>query len=79
LGLLKSKEGKGGGYALSKDPKKINLKEVLEFLEGQLHINACTSGCDKAMFCGYQKVWEKLNMRFQRELEKITLKEFGDL
>ncbi len=78
-GILEGKEGHGGGYRLRVDPKKITLKKILEALGGEVFMNACNSGCNKVQFCGYQKKWEKLNRKFVKEFEKITLKEFIEL
>ncbi|NQS89366.1 Rrf2 family transcriptional regulator, partial [Patescibacteria group bacterium] len=35
-GVLISKEGKGGGYSLLKEPGEISVKEALEVLEGEV-------------------------------------------
>lgn len=74
--ILRSKEGKSGGYQLMVSPEKITVKKILETLGGDIFLNACHSNCDQAYLCGYKKIWEKLNKKFLRELEKITLKEF---
>ncbi|GAB6099587.1 Rrf2 family transcriptional regulator [Halanaerocella petrolearia] len=39
--MLESYRGKNGGYALVKDPAKITLREVVEAVEGPIHINRC--------------------------------------
>lgn len=40
-GYLITKKGKGGGLKLAGDPRKINLAEVIEAVEGPLLISDC--------------------------------------
>ncbi|OGD85654.1 hypothetical protein A2Z23_00055, partial [Candidatus Curtissbacteria bacterium RBG_16_39_7] len=40
-GIIDSKEGAGGGYTLSKNPKEITLFEILEALEGPFSTTSC--------------------------------------
>jgi Rrf2 family protein len=44
-GYLESRLGKKGGYFLIKNPKEINLLEIINLFEGTLAWLACT--CDK--------------------------------
>lgn len=52
-GLVESKEGVNGGYRLTRDPKDINLQEVLTVLEGQLAPVKCLEGanCPAIPYC----------------------------
>ena len=42
-GYLGSKLGKNGGYYLMKDPKTINLLEIVRLFEGSIAMLKCTS------------------------------------
>jgi len=42
-GLLGSKKGKGGGYYLLKEPKEINMANVMRVLEGPIAMVPCVS------------------------------------
>ena len=42
-GLLKSKKGKGGGYALAKSSEQITMGQVMRLLEGPLAPVPCVS------------------------------------
>lgn len=42
-GYLSSKLGKNGGYFLMKDPKEINLLEIVRLFEGSIALLKCTS------------------------------------
>jgi Rrf2 family protein len=41
--LLESKKGKGGGYFLSKNPREINMGEIIRVLDGPLAPVRCVS------------------------------------
>lgn len=66
-GILLSREGRQGGYALAKDPSEVRLADVLEVLEGSIRPVACTHNgrcCGRSVACerktGYQKVHHRL-------------------
>ena len=42
-GLLQSKKGKGGGYALSRSPSEITVGQIIRVLEGPLALVPCVS------------------------------------
>ena len=53
--VLISKEGKGGGYSLVKEPGEVTVKEALEVLEGEIlpvDCNDCgaSDGCSQKSF-----------------------------
>jgi Rrf2 family protein len=56
--LIESKEGKGGGYRLAREPKEINVGEIMMALEGPV-LGGC-AGCPNAAGCGHQEVWEEV-------------------
>ena len=50
-GVLQSKKGKGGGYALAVDAEEIKIGQIVRSLEGPLALLPCASqkhrGCDE--------------------------------
>ncbi|QHQ63366.1 Rrf2 family transcriptional regulator [Anaerocolumna sedimenticola] len=40
-GFIKSVQGSAGGYFLAKDAADITLYDIIEAMEGQIHINRC--------------------------------------
>jgi len=71
-GLIKAKEGKGGGYFLKKSPKKISVAEIVEALEGPVEVGACF-GCPKATICGQKDVWAEVGDKVKKTIEGKTL------
>lgn len=69
-GIIGSKEGRGGGYYLMKDPEKISLKRVLNAIEGDVAVVSCTihgHHCPMERVCS-QKGFMK---RFTSEIEGL--------
>jgi Rrf2 family protein len=71
-GLIDSKEGKGGGYFLTKKPKKISIAEVVEALEGPVEVGHCF-GCPKARVCGQKDVWSEVGDKVRETIKEKTL------
>jgi Rrf2 family cysteine metabolism transcriptional repressor len=74
-GLLEAKQGKGGGYFLTKKPTEISVAEIVEVLEGPVELGACL-GCPKAALCGQKDVWTEVGDQVR---ETIAGKTLGDL
>lgn len=81
-GLVKSKEGIGGGYCLAKKPEKISIIEILQILEGPLAIVPCcaiksqncpTKQCEKG--CATKSTWQQASMLLAQFLSNKTLKD----
>jgi Rrf2 family protein len=70
-GLIVSKRGKQGGYALSRPPKNIRLDEIVkamdkEFLDGNF-VEEGHSGAKVA------KVWNEVGDAFEKKIRGYTL------
>lgn len=70
-GLVKGKKGVGGGYILSKDPKKISAKDIVGVLEDTLPVN-CALCCKKGK-CASKNVWAKVDLALAKTLKSIKL------
>ena len=68
-GWVQSSRGFGGGFSLSPGAEKITLLEVLELLEGPLHLNRCTGtgGCEFLPICPVRNAW----VEGEAELRKV--------
>ncbi len=78
-GLIKAKEGKGGGFSLSKKPASITINHILKALGEPLDIAQCFSDkhcpIDEMGKCKMKLVWTKIKTNINKELNRTTLKD----
>src|SRR5436305_12635340 len=80
-GLVESKKGKGGGYALVRPPDQITLASVIRMIEGPLAPLPCASEtrfrkCDECVdieTCGTRIVMREVRDAMARILDSTTL------
>lgn len=80
-GLVVSKKGKGGGYALARRPDSITLGQVIRMIEGPLAPVPCASEtafrkCDECIddrYCETRIVMRQVRDEMARILDKTTL------
>ncbi len=76
-GLLESKRGKAGGYALTRSPANYTIGEIIKAAEGGLSPVACPEcdgeTCSRAPHCQTLPVWRNLDRIIDEYLEGITL------
>lgn len=75
-GLVQSKKGVGGGFALSRKPEEINFLEVLEALEGPVAVNRCQSPieqCPREGQCAMEFIWAKAQDALVNVFRESTL------
>ena len=61
-GLVTAVRGKKGGYMLARDPRRITLLDVVEAVEGPIHLNFCQEDppdCDRED-CRIRPLWTDL-------------------
>ena len=84
-GLLKSRRGPQGGYALAKKIQEITVQDVILATEGEMAVVACTKespsckqkcGFDKN--CVTQMIWKKANQHLNEYFGSITIKDLCD-
>jgi len=71
-GLVKAKEGRGGGYFLAKPAGKISLGEIIKATEGKW-LNC--DDCQRADVCSPKNLWRNLEKAIWQTLRKMTLEE----
>jgi len=73
-GILVSFQGVTGGYRLANAPKDISFLDVIEAIEGPVHINLCTEGdtcpCDQGKTCSMREFWMTQETSFKKALGK---------
>jgi Rrf2 family protein len=80
-GLLVSKQGTNGGYALARDPAAMNAFEVIRAIDGPLFITSCMTlrgECDQSPKCTVREPLHKVNDSIIRALSSVTISSLGD-
>ncbi|MEW6107827.1 MAG: Rrf2 family transcriptional regulator [Nitrospirota bacterium] len=71
--IVSSTRGIKGGFQLAKDPKYINLLEVIEAIQGPSAANICAISkklCRLSSTCAVHPVWVKVRKIVEQELKK---------
>jgi Rrf2 family protein len=79
-GLVRTKRGYRGGFALARPASGISLLEVVEAVEGPNWQAPCLLGltsCAQIEACPTHAFWMRELARIERELRKITLAQLG--
>lgn len=77
--IVTAQHGNQGGYSLARHPSQINLKEIVEAMEGATFEIFCKPEvreeiiCTHFPLCGVKPVWEKTKGTLDRLYESITL------
>lgn len=78
-GIINSKKGKSGGFALAKDPKRIKLIDVVAAIDGLGIFNGCVLGfpnCSPDHPCPVHDKWGALRTQAYDMLNEQTLDQF---
>ena len=81
MGILGSKLGKSGGYFLLRNPKDVNLAEIVRHFEGPIALLACVSEkayqscefCRDETTCNIRKVFKEIRDLTFEKLENASL------
>jgi Rrf2 family protein len=77
-GIIKGREGKNGGYVLTRDWKKKNMYDLLVAFGENKGLVGCLGeggGCTRQGGCHLRGVWRKVETGIYNELKKIKLNE----
>ena len=77
-GLVKSIRGSKGGYSLAKPPSEINLYDVVEVLEGPVHLIEClrdSKACQKVSSCVTREIWKEVSEAISKIFYSVTLED----
>ena len=76
-GLLKSRRGARGGYALTSSPEEISLARVVEAVEGPIALTLCVDDhpghCDVESLCPMRGGWNQINTALRDAFEGVSL------
>ena len=81
-GLLSSRRGPQGGYALSRPPEQISVRDIVAAAEGDLALVECSKerkgrgkGCGFDNRCVTQTVWVEAAQQLDTYFSSLTLKD----
>jgi Rrf2 family protein len=75
-GLMRTYRGAAGGVSLAKPADEINLRQVIEALQGPIALNQCTDpydGCPRADTCPAGRVFQEGQRNLDALLEEAIL------
>lgn len=75
-GLVQTHAGPNGGLVLNRPIDQINLKHILEAVEGPICLNVCLvrpQECRRDVLCPAHDVWGRLQTLIVSQLEAATL------
>ncbi len=81
-GIIESKKGKGGGFALAKPPQQIKLIELVYAIDGDGIFHQCVLGfpnCTSEAPCPVHERWSKLINETHQILSNETIDQYKDL
>jgi Rrf2 family protein len=70
-GIVRSKRGAAGGFALARDPEKLTLLDVMKATEEPMTLNVCLLGetssetCDRRPTCPIHDLWSEARDRME--------------
>jgi Rrf2 family protein len=74
--LVNSQSGPLGGFSLTQPPDYINLRQILEAVEGPICVNVCLTRpgeCPRDRFCPAHGFWGQLQNSIISQLEAASL------
>lgn len=77
-GLVSSRRGAMGGYALARRADDISAADIIDAIEGPVAITDCAAdgdGCDLESVCGVGSGWQQINASIRGALAEISLNE----
>lgn len=80
-GLVLSSRGSHGGYMLAREPSEINLKEIVDILEGDCLVRCIKdpSSCSRVSTCASRDIWMLLGGKISETLGSVSLAELNDI
>jgi Rrf2 family transcriptional regulator, iron-sulfur cluster assembly transcription factor len=80
-GIVESRKGKSGGFALAKEPKKIKLIDIVAAIDGLSMFSNCVLGfpkCNPDNPCALHDKWGKLRTKAYSMLTDENLDHFKE-
>jgi len=74
-GIIRSRQGRGGGYQLGCNPKKLTLKAFIDSIDGR-DVQQClfdATSCDGTRHCRLKPTWHLIREYLYSFLESVTI------
>ncbi|HMG86658.1 MAG TPA: Rrf2 family transcriptional regulator [Terracidiphilus sp.] len=75
-GLISSKRGKLGGFAILPRGREATMREVIEAIDGPICLNVCLNGgkdCERKSWCPAHPVWARAQRAMIDVLMSVTV------
>ena len=75
-GLVRSKRGVSGGFALAKNPEKLTVLDVMKAVEEPLTLNMCLlegNSCERECTCPVHELWTQARDRMEEVFASQSL------
>jgi Rrf2 family protein len=79
-GLITSRRGQAGGFAISPRGMRANMREVIEAVDGPIRLNVCLApglSCERKHWCPAHPVWARAQRAMLDVLESATVAELA--
>lgn len=67
-GIVRSKRGVAGGFALARDPERLTLLDVMRAVDEPITLNVCLlehQPCDRVCTCPVHTLWSQAREQFE--------------
>jgi Rrf2 family protein len=78
--FIKSERGPGGGYVLTKDPKKITVGDIIKAVKEHTDLVSCVcdsavdgKACEREDQCVTRAVWQKAARQITEHFNSVTM------
>ncbi len=75
-GIVRSKRGVSGGFALARDPAKLTLVDVMQAVDEPMALNVCLlegHACERECTCPVHDMWAEAKSSFEQIFSRHTV------
>ena len=75
-GVIRSQRGSGGGFSLAVAPERVSLLNIVEAMEGPVHLNQCLEegpSCERKSWCPAHRIWADAQTAVVQTLGAATI------